>query len=372
MKKVRLAIIGSGFIGKGIARHLGEEFATSLVGARNVIAVRTWAEDPGLSDQYVLVFAHGRNVNVRCFDRQFDEILRSRLEPLDRVAEMFPTAPAVLVSSTAALSPCHSRRARSLPAMQRIFEERFVSLFGERASILRVGTLVGPGSQFSEGLAALRKTILLKRLRSAGAPKLLWADLPLVAEAVTRAQKLQVKQGRELRPEEFNELVRMEPDRGTTNVRNVASQHWKRWLAPEFRCLVPFNSFSEFDNTAAPGGGKNGDTWFAFDADRPLAFFAGIWIPQWTSIRKIKEGVVSTDLYGFLTTEPNDVVGSIHMKAMPVILTTPDEVETWLTAPWEEASKLQRPLPHGVLKIVAVGAKKDGRPEFLPEGETLL
>lgn len=187
MKKVRLAIIGSGFIGKGIARHLGEEFATSLVGARNVIAVRTWAEDPGLSDQYVLVFAHGRNVNVRCFDRQFDEILRSRLEPLDRVAEMFPTAPAVLVSSTAALSPRHSRRARSLPAMQRIFEERFVSLFGERASILRVGTLVGPGSQFSEGLAALRKTILLKRLRSAGAPKLLWADLPLVAEAVRQA-----------------------------------------------------------------------------------------------------------------------------------------------------------------------------------------
>lgn len=83
-------------------------------------------------------------------------------------------------------------------------------------------------------------------------------------------------------------------------------------------------------------------------------------------------GVVSTDLYGFLTTEPNDVVGSIHMKAMPVILTTPDEVETWLTAPWAEASKLQRPLPNGVLKIVAVGAKKDGRSEFLSGAENLV
>jgi hypothetical protein len=35
----------------------------------------------------------------------------------------------------------------------------------------------------------------------------------------------------------------------------------------------------------------------------------------------------------------------IHPKAMPVILTKPDEVETWMTAPADEALKLQRPLP---------------------------
>tara|TARA_R110002020_G_scaffold429788_1_gene639432 strand:+ start:46 stop:189 length:144 start_codon:yes stop_codon:yes gene_type:complete len=44
---------------------------------------------------------------------------------------------------------------------------------------------------------------------------------------------------------------------------------------------------------------------------------------------------------------------------MPVILTTPEEIETWLTAPWEDAVKLQRPLPDGALKIVAVGQKAD-------------
>jgi putative SOS response-associated peptidase YedK len=44
---------------------------------------------------------------------------------------------------------------------------------------------------------------------------------------------------------------------------------------------------------------------------------------------------------------------------MPVILTTPDEVETWMTAPPDEALKLQRPLPDGVLKIVARGVKED-------------
>jgi hypothetical protein len=43
---------------------------------------------------------------------------------------------------------------------------------------------------------------------------------------------------------------------------------------------------------------------------------------------------------------------------MPVILTTPDEVETWMTAPPDEILKLQRPLSDGSLKIVARGVKE--------------
>jgi len=39
--------------------------------------------------------------------------------------------------------------------------------------------------------------------------------------------------------------------------------------------------------------------------------------------------------------------------------TTPDEYETWLTAPVEKALKLQRPLADKLLKIVATGEKKD-------------
>jgi putative SOS response-associated peptidase YedK len=53
-------------------------------------------------------------------------------------------------------------------------------------------------------------------------------------------------------------------------------------------------------------------------------------------------------------------VGAIHEKAMPVILTDPDDIETWMTAPWEDARRLQRPLPDGVLQIVANGVKEDG------------
>ena len=44
---------------------------------------------------------------------------------------------------------------------------------------------------------------------------------------------------------------------------------------------------------------------------------------------------------------------------MPVILTTPEEVETWMTAPADEALKLQQPLPDGALCIIARGVKGD-------------
>ncbi len=94
--------------------------------------------------------------------------------------------------------------------------------------------------------------------------------------------------------------------------------------------------------------------WFALDESRPLAFFAGLWT-RWRSVRKVKEGETTNDLFGFLTTEPNAEVKAIHPKAMPVILTTQAEVETWLTAPAGDALALQKPLPDGALKIVARG-----------------
>ncbi|HWJ74676.1 MAG TPA: SOS response-associated peptidase family protein [Kaistia sp.] len=100
--------------------------------------------------------------------------------------------------------------------------------------------------------------------------------------------------------------------------------------------------------------------WFALDDTRPLAFFAGIWTPSWTSVRKARTGLETAELFAFLTCEPNAIVAPIHPKAMPVILTTEYEVEMWLTAETEMALSLQQPLADDALTIVARGAKQDG------------
>jgi putative SOS response-associated peptidase YedK len=65
----------------------------------------------------------------------------------------------------------------------------------------------------------------------------------LMDAAKKRAQKLEAKG----KPVDCKELLRMEPDGGTANIRNVNSAHWTRWLGTKHRCLVPFTSFSEYD-----------------------------------------------------------------------------------------------------------------------------
>lgn len=142
-------------------------------------------------------------------------------------------------------------------------------------------------------------------------------------------------------------------DKGVTNVRNTKSPHWRRWLKPESRCLVPLTSFSEFNKAAG------GDIWFAQGEERPLLCFAGIKTEAYSSVRKVKTGEETIDLYAFLTTEPNDVVKPFHPKAMPVILTSEEERDRWLRADWSEAKELQRPLPNGELVVVGKGTKRD-------------
>jgi len=142
-----------------------------------------------------------------------------------------------------------------------------------------------------------------------------------------------------------------------TNIRNVASPHWRGWLGARNRCVVRATSFCEYADTKP----RKTPIWFALGEDRPLFAFAGLWT-RWRGVRGPKSAAVEGEheLYGILTTAANAVVAPIHPKAMPVILTTAAEADLWLEGQTPAALALQRPLPDETLAIVAKGEKEDG------------
>lgn len=166
------------------------------------------------------------------------------------------------------------------------------------------------------------------------------------------------------------ERVKGNADRGTTNIRKSNWHYWQQFLSVENRCLVPVTSFAEpspVEGDKDPDTGIQRNFWFARNRERPIFFFAGVWT-KWSGVKKVKDGPQDFELFGFLTTDPNDIVKPIHEDAMPVILATEEEANVWMNAGWSEARGLQRPAANDTLIIVDKPATQIKFPQVSAQG----
>ena len=144
--------------------------------------------------------------------------------------------------------------------------------------------------------------------------------------------------------------------RAVNNARDdklAASPFWRESFEHR-RCLVPATAFSE-----AQGRSPAIHNWFglateATEADpdaRPPFAMAGLW-RRWRGDYRgeVRELIAHT----VVTTTPNALVRPVHPERMVAIL-PPEDWETWLSAPPDEALALIRPYPADVMRLVAKG-----------------
>jgi putative SOS response-associated peptidase YedK len=145
--------------------------------------------------------------------------------------------------------------------------------------------------------------------------------------------------------------------RRVTNVRDdkvLGSSFWRQSFEQR-RCLVPASSYCE------PKGERPATWhWFALNGDdeRPLFAFPGIWRRYRGPVKK--DGPVEdVEVYAFMTTEPNELTASINHERMPVLLSTQEQCDTWLSGTPKEAYALARSFPAELMRIVQSGADKE-------------
>ena len=116
-----------------------------------------------------------------------------------------------------------------------------------------------------------------------------------------------------------------------------SSSFWKSSFS-ERRCLIPASSFCE-----AKGRNPATYVWFGVtgEAARPTFALAGIWRSFAGNYGTEYRELITSSM---ITTTPNALVKDTHPDRMPAIL-DPEDYDTWLTAPAEDAFRLIRPYP---------------------------
>lgn len=144
--------------------------------------------------------------------------------------------------------------------------------------------------------------------------------------------------------------------RRVTNTRDDKARSSSFWRDSfdKRRCLVPVTCFAE-PKEVTPATWH----WFALKGDkpRPLFAFAGLWRHHNGPIKK-DAGTVELDVYSFMTTTPNKLVGSINHERMPVLLSSEQDFETWMTGTPDEAFNLMREYPPTKMAMVQSGFEK--------------
>jgi putative SOS response-associated peptidase YedK len=155
-------------------------------------------------------------------------------------------------------------------------------------------------------------------------------------------------------------FVLLKPGKAPRRVGNVrddkvlTSSFWKQSFEQR-RCLVPASSYCE------PKGEKPATWhWFALNGkvDRPLFAFPGIWRRYRGPVKKDGPNV-DLEVFAFMTTLPNELTAGINHERMPVLLSTDEECDVWLSGTPKEAFGLASSFPAEMMQIVQSGADKE-------------
>lgn len=141
-----------------------------------------------------------------------------------------------------------------------------------------------------------------------------------------------------------------------TNTRDdkVLSGFWRQSFEQR-RCLVPASAFAEPNADVKPATWH----WFALKGEepRPLFAFAGLWRRYRGPVKKDGE-IVEQEVFSFMTTTPNALVGTINHERMPVLLATEQAFATWLEGSPDEARALLTEYPPDQMRMVQSGYDK--------------